>query len=63
MILDLKIGDKVQMKKAHPCGNDVFEICRVGMDFRIECIKCKHQIWIERPKLQKRIKKIIAKCE
>ncbi len=59
MPINLNVGDIVQMKKTHPCGNDMFKICRVGMDFRIECIKCNHQIWLQRAKLEKSIKKII----
>lgn len=59
MPMDLKVGDIVETKKNHPCGSNQFEILRVGMDFRIKCMKCEKQIWIERPNLEKRIKKII----
>jgi hypothetical protein len=61
MPMDLKIGDVVETKKTHPCGSNQFEILRVGMDFRIKCLKCQKQIWIERPNLEKRIKKVISK--
>ncbi len=63
MPMELKVGDVVETKKSHPCGSNQFEIQRVGMDFRIKCMKCEKQIWIERPNLEKRIKKIIAKIE
>ncbi len=58
MPLDLQVGDKIETKKSHPCGGNEFEILRAGMDFRIRCTTCEKQIWIERPKLEKRIKKI-----
>lgn len=61
MPMDLKVGDVVETKKSHPCGSNQFEILRVGMDFRIKCMKCEKQIWIERPNLEKRIKKVISK--
>lgn len=61
MPMDLKVGDVVETKKTHPCGSNQFEILRVGMDFRIRCLKCDKQIWIERPNLEKRIKKVIPK--
>ncbi len=57
--LKLEIGDKIKTKKSHPCGNDIFIIRRAGMDFRIECMKCGRQVWLERPKLEKSIKKIV----
>lgn len=57
--MDLQVKDIIETKKKHPCGNSRFEIMRTGMDFRIKCLKCEKQIWISRPNLQKRVKKII----
>lgn len=48
----------VETKKPHPCGSKEFKIVRTGMDFRMECLGCGKEIWISRPKLEKRIKKI-----
>ncbi|OPJ55439.1 DUF951 domain-containing protein [Alkalithermobacter paradoxus] len=59
MPIKLNIGDIVELRKSHPCGNNVFEIMRVGMDFRIRCVKCDKQVWLERVTLEKRLKKII----
>ncbi|MCT4565576.1 MAG: DUF951 domain-containing protein [Maledivibacter sp.] len=58
MPMDLKVGDIVETRKQHPCGNNRFEIMRTGMDFRVRCLKCNKQIWIARAKLEKRIKKV-----
>ncbi len=63
MPIDLKVGDIVETRKSHPCGNNKFEIMRTGIDFRIKCIKCEKQIWIARKKLEKRIKKVDKKEE
>lgn len=57
--MELNIGDKIELKKQHPCGGKEFEILRAGMDFRIRCTKCDAQVWITRAKLEKRIKKVI----
>jgi len=59
MPMKLNIGDKVETKKAHPCGSKEWEILRVGMDFRIKCVGCGHQLWIPRVKFEKSIKKVI----
>ena len=59
MPMKLFIGDIVKTKKPHPCGGDEWEIMRVGADFRIRCLKCDHQAWIPRPKLEKSIKKVL----
>lgn len=61
MPLKLNVGDLVELKKPHPCGNSQFMIMRAGMDFRIKCNKCGTQIWIGRPDLEKSVKKVTAK--
>lgn len=59
MPMELKIGDIVELKKPHPCGNKKWEILRTGADFVIKCLQCGHQAMVSRPKLEKSIKKII----
>lgn len=63
MPLDLHVGDQITTKKNHPCGSFDFEIMRTGIDFRIKCLGCDKQIWIERKNLEKRIKKIVRNGE
>lgn len=58
-ILDINIGDKLLMKKKHPCGNDIFTVTRIGMDFRLRCDGCGHEVMIPRVKAEKQLKKII----
>ena len=54
-----KLGDIVRMKKPHPCGSSEWEILRVGMDFRLKCQGCGHEVLIARSKAEKGIKEII----
>ncbi|HZK57720.1 MAG TPA: DUF951 domain-containing protein [Clostridia bacterium] len=58
MPMKLEVGDIVDLKKQHPCGNKRFEILRTGADFRIKCLGCEKQIWLPRPVLEKRIRKV-----
>lgn len=61
MPMKLNLGDIVEMKKQHPCGGNQWEIMRTGMDFRIKCLKCGHQVMISRPDFEKKIKKVLYK--
>ena len=61
--MEYKIGDVVELKKGHPCGSNLWEITRVGVDFKLECQGCSHVITVERPKALKMITKIEKKCE
>lgn len=57
-IMDLRIGDIIKLKKPHPCGSSEWEILRVGIDFRLKCAGCGHQIMITRKQTEKNIKQI-----
>jgi len=57
--MDINIGDKLVMKKKHPCGSDSFTVTRIGMDFKLVCDGCGHEIMIPRKKAEKNLKKII----
>lgn len=57
--MDLSVGDRIEMKKPHPCGGRTFELLRVGMDFKIKCEKCGHEVMVPRKKAEKNIKKVL----
>ena len=57
--MDVRVGDILEMKKQHPCGNKRFRVLRVGMDFKIKCEQCGHEIMLPRVNAEKNIKKII----
>ncbi len=61
--MSYQIGDIVKMRKPHPCGNDQWEITRVGMDFRIKCLGCSRQVLLPRVKFEKGVKAIIKKAD
>ena len=47
--MDLHLHDKVELKKAHPCGSTQWEILRVGMDIKLKCLGCGHDHSISMP--------------
>lgn len=54
------VGDIVQLKKAHPCGSNEWEVLRIGVDFAIRCCGCGHRVMVSRPKFEKSVKKIVS---
>ncbi|WIW70695.1 DUF951 domain-containing protein [Anaerosinus gibii] len=56
-----EMGDIVKMKKTHPCGSDLWEITRTGMDFGIKCQGCGRWVMIPRIKFEKAVKNIVSK--
>jgi len=61
--MKFNLGDIVQMRKPHPCGSLEWEVLRTGMDFRIQCCKCQHQVMLTRQKFEKGVKKVIKSAE
>lgn len=61
--MNVSVGDKVEMKKTHPCGCKEFEILRIGMDFKIRCLGCGREVMAARNKIEKNIKKILTDKE
>lgn len=57
--MDVRVNDILVMKKNHPCGCNRFLVLRSGMDFKLKCEKCDHEIMIARNKAEKNIRRII----
>lgn len=54
-----ELGSLVQMKKEHPCGCNIFEIVRIGVDIKIKCTSCGRTIMLPRVDFNKKIKKVL----
>ena len=56
--MELHLHDKVELKKPHPCGSRQWEILRVGMDIKLRCLGCGHELMLPRSKAEKNIRKV-----
>ena len=56
--MDVRLGDTLVMKMAHPCGSKEWKVLRTGMDFRLKCLGCGHEVMGARSKLERNIKEI-----
>ena len=57
--MDVRVGDLLEMRKPHPCSGRTFLVLRAGMDFRLRCTTCGHELMVRRSKIEKNIKKIM----
>jgi hypothetical protein len=62
-IKQFAVGDVLEMKKQHPCGEKRMRVMRVGSDIRIVCLGCGRDVTVAREKLEKNIRKIIPTSE
>ena len=59
MVLGLKIGDVLQMKRPHPCGGSLWIVTRLGADIGMSCQKCGRYVLLARSQLARRLKKVL----
>ena len=58
--MELKLNQQVELKKPHPCGGRIWTVLRVGMDIKLRCARCGHELMLPRSKAEKAINKIVG---
>ena len=59
--LDLRIGDRLRLRKEHPCGSRDWEVVRLGADIGLICEGCGHRILMDRLDVERRFTKYLAR--
>ena len=59
MINAFSLGDRVILKKPHACGENLWEIVRVGADVKLKCTACERVVMLDRLEFLKRAKKLL----
>ena len=59
MAIDLKIGDVIRMKKAHPCGGLLWTVTRMGADIGMVCQECGRYVLMPRYQLARRLREVV----
>ena len=57
-IIRMRVGDTLELKKPHPCGERHFRVMRVGSEVRIVCAGCGRDMVLDRIKLEKGIRRV-----
>ncbi len=61
MVMEIRLGDVVRLRKPHPCGGFDWEIVRLGADIGLRCLKCNHKVLLDRAVLERRIKQFVSR--
>ena len=59
MIETFSLGDRVILKKPHACGENLWEIVRVGADIKLKCAACGRVVMLDRLEFLRRAKKLV----
>ncbi len=56
MVVDFRMGERLALRKKHPCGGFEWEVTRLGADIGIRCVTCLRHVMMTRSTLEKRMK-------
>ena len=57
-ILKINPGDRVVLKKPHPCGSFEWEVLRAGADVKAQCLGCGRVVMLPRVRFERRVKQL-----
>jgi hypothetical protein len=63
MVMPIKLGDVVRLKKKHPCGSYEWQVVRLGADIGIKCLKCQRRVLLDRSVFERRIITFVSRGE
>ena len=61
MVMEIRLGDTVRLKKKHPCGGYEWQVTRLGADIGIRCLKCRRYVLLERAVFERRVRQFISR--
>lgn len=61
MVMDLRIGDVLRLRRKHPCGGFDWDVVRVGADIGLQCRTCQRRVILDRPTLRKRVHSVVER--
>jgi hypothetical protein len=53
-VLELRLGDRLRLRKPHPCGGRTWLVTRLGADIGLLCETCGRRVLLERRDLERR---------
>ena len=59
--LELELGDRLRLRKQHPCGSREWSVVRLGADIGLVCAGCGHRILMDRLDVERRFVAYVAR--
>lgn len=62
-VLRIDVGDRVRLRKAHPCGSSDWEVIRTGADIKIRCLGCGRVVMLPRLRFERRVREFLSRAD
>jgi hypothetical protein len=56
----IALGDRIRMRKPHPCGSHEWTIVRLGADIGIKCAQCGRRVLLSRRDFERRLDTVLS---
>lgn len=56
-----RLGDRLELRRPHPCGSRAWEVDRLGADLGLRCLGCGRRVLIERRRVEQRLVSFVAR--
>ena len=60
--MQLDLGDRLRLRKPHPCGSYDWKVVRLGADIGLRCEKCERRVLLPRAEVERRTKRILSRA-
>lgn len=60
-VLDVRLGDRIELRKVHPCGGRTWRVVRLGADIGLVCDTCGRRVMLERRDLERRFRDFVER--
>jgi hypothetical protein len=60
-VVELRLGDVLLLRRAHPCGGREWLVDRLGADIGIRCRTCGRHVLMERRTLERRLETFVSR--
>jgi hypothetical protein len=61
--MHFELGDRLRLRKQHPCGNFDWEVVRLGADIGLRCEKCGRRVLLPRSEVERRTKLVLPRLK
>jgi hypothetical protein len=56
-----RIGDRLELRRPHPCGGRTWDVDRLGADLGLRCTTCGRRVLVERRTVERRLVVIVER--
>jgi hypothetical protein len=58
--MQFELGDRLRLRKRHPCGSYEWLVIRLGADIGLRCVQCGRRVLLPRSEVERSTREILS---